>query len=339
MNERRSPKLPIESLSEVAWQRIESNVFAELEEQSALAHPAPSVPASRTRMLGIAVAAALVLAVTSSAWLSFDRDAMRTTRIVTDSGSAETVLGDVLLRLGPKTAFTAVGEDTGHLVFLERGTIDFSVPPRGGRRPFVVQSGDVRVEVVGTQFTVARHGASVTVEVREGTVRVHARGETKLVHAGERFDASESSVNAAQDEDQASRTPTLEEPSSSAGARTPRERIGRRASRGGAGPRIASGSIEEAVPSPAPNAPEGARARFETASRLESQDPERALALYHALAEERGPWAANALFAAGRLELDRGRAAPAKRLLERYLDRHPGGPNAEDARALLRRLH
>ena len=43
-------------------------------------------------------------------------------------------------------------------------------------------------------------------------------------------------------------------------------------------------------------------------------------------------------FALGRLEADRGRQGEATRWLEQYLARYPRGINADDARALLRRM-
>jgi hypothetical protein len=75
--------------------------------------------------------------------------------------------------------------------------------------------------------------------------------------------------------------------------------------------------------------------RYEKAARLEATDPAAAIAIYHELARGKSPWAANALFAQARLELDRGHRREAARLLRAYLQRHPGGHNAADARALL----
>jgi hypothetical protein len=74
---------------------------------------------------------------------------------------------------------------------------------------------------------------------------------------------------------------------------------------------------------------------YEAAARREVSDPEGAMATYRTLAAGGGPWAANALFASGRLSAERGRRADAKRLLGEYLTRYPRGPNAEDARRLL----
>jgi Tfp pilus assembly protein PilF len=81
-----------------------------------------------------------------------------------------------------------------------------------------------------------------------------------------------------------------------------------------------------------------ARERFERAARLEASAPGKALTLYDDLAQSRGPWSANALYAQARLEFERGARAKAKALLLRYLQRYPSGVNALDVRKLLREI-
>jgi len=71
---------------------------------------------------------------------------------------------------------------------------------------------------------------------------------------------------------------------------------------------------------------------------MEKQEPLRAIAIYARLAAGSGPWAANALFAQGRLEGDRGHLPEARRVLSAYLARFPRGRNAADAKILLARL-
>ncbi|MGO8993041.1 MAG: tetratricopeptide repeat protein, partial [Polyangiaceae bacterium] len=97
-----------------------------------------------------------------------------------------------------------------------------------------------------------------------------------------------------------------------------------------------------ADPSPAPDLPiaaappsePSAQSQYEAAARLERSDPARALRLYTDLARGSDAWAQNALYAAGRLQADRGARGDADRLLEEYLRRFPRGSNAQDARAL-----
>jgi len=93
-------------------------------------------------------------------------------------------------------------------------------------------------------------------------------------------------------------------------------------------------------PEPLPPAVSSAplRERFESAAALEVRDPLAAARIYRELASGSGPWAANALFAEARLSAERGQREAAQALLSTYLDRFPGGPNADDAHALLIRL-
>jgi hypothetical protein len=101
------------------------------------------------------------------------------------------------------------------------------------------------------------------------------------------------------------------------------------------------------VTAPPPSAPPprepssqepSAQQLYEAAAHIEGQDPEAALGMYRRVASGSGAWAANALYAAGRLQSDRGRKAEAQRLLSDYLARYPNGPNARDARDLLSHL-
>ena len=103
---------------------------------------------------------------------------LASTRFVAEHEPSDTMLGDVSIHLDPATTLLVV-ENAAHssLCVLKRGTARFSVPHRGERPAFVVQGGDVRVEVVGTQFRVERSGGSSRVDAYEGTVRVTARGK------------------------------------------------------------------------------------------------------------------------------------------------------------------
>jgi hypothetical protein len=114
----------------------------------------------------------------------------------------------------------------------------------------------------------------------------------------------------------------------------------------GTGAQAGAASRAKAGTGAPPQAPAGStataideRALYERAARMEASRPQAALAIYDQLAAGRGPWAANALFAQARLELELGHRERARRLLASYLARHPGGANAEDARQLLDRLH
>lgn len=74
--------------------------------------------------------------------------------------------------LGPRTvARVATNAATAVDIELSTGTLAVHVEPKGPRR-WGITAGDVRVEVVGTTFSVARAEGGVRVEVSEGTVQV-----------------------------------------------------------------------------------------------------------------------------------------------------------------------
>jgi hypothetical protein len=105
-----------------------------------------------------------------------------------------------------------------------------------------------------------------------------------------------------------------------------------------AGPAAPGGATAEKSAAQAPQR-RSVQVLFELAAQLEMRDPEAALRIYGELAaaegESSGGWAASALFAAARLEGERGHGPRARELAESYLQRFPQGPNADDARALL----
>ncbi len=308
---KRDDEFPIEPLAEGAWKRIEQGVFAELDSAGA-----ESLRPKRPRRRAVWALAAVPLAAAAAAvlviWLRpAERGAvLESRRIVTRAHAQPAKLDDAELQVEPGSALVLLDDRRGGaLVVIERGSARFAVPERKARPPFVVRAGDARVEVVGTRFRVERVGDGARVDTYEGAVRVWSSGQPTLVRRGERFE------------------PQPRAPATPAPAPAP--------------------ALVPAAPAPQPQAAaaapglrvEGHRQRFEQAALLERVDPQQALQIYRNLAAQRGPWAENALYAAGRLELERGRRASAERLLRRYLDRHPAGVNASDARALLQQLH
>ncbi len=98
--------------------------------------------------------------------------------------------------LGPGAALEVLDNDESSFVcVLRRGRGTFDVKP-GGPRRWRIEAGPVRVEVIGTRFTVDRNKSRVSVEVDHGTVLVRGDrvpdGVQKLT-AGSRIviDASE----------------------------------------------------------------------------------------------------------------------------------------------------
>jgi hypothetical protein len=233
--------------------------------------------------------------------------------------------------------------------------VTLDVEGRVARAGFVVQAGEVRVRVVGTKFTVSRRKDWASVGVERGAVDIDVAGKTVRVHAGETWRSADASETTPAPSDEATAIGPL---SALAGAASSspdasnvfaRERAGgRRGGPGGGhgGPRVAASPPDSPVPtaSSAVLLPPGRSSQelFEEAARIEVSDPIRAIRIYRQLAAQhdaRGePWAANALFARGRLLAALGAPVEARATLSEYLSRFPRGPNAEDARLLLDRL-
>jgi hypothetical protein len=308
-------ELPIEPLSEAAWQRVEQVVFDALDEL------AQSVPPARPRARRwplVALAALVAIQAVLALLFLYEpvgddaRASLDSARFATGREATETLLGDVAISIEPASALVVVKDAAaGSLVVLERGAARFSVPPRERRPAFVVQAGDVRVEVVGTRFRVERVKGSASVHAYEGVVRVIAGGRSALLRRGEHWPlATAAPPELATREVQSAGPKTV----------TPEPQP---TSRDASPPQTAATDRQK---------------RFEQAALLEAGDPEQALRLYRGLAAEGGRWGENALYAMGRLEMERGRRAAAARILSNYLARHPQGGNASDARALLERL-
>ncbi len=312
---------PIEPLSRPAWERVESGLFARLDRGEHLRPPSVEAPAAVVpRRRGWWTAGVFAAAASLTLWWRVDashevapvaqtRSAeVSTARIVTTEAPTQTTLGESVLLLAAHSDVNVSGSDaSGWSVRLESGEVDCQVAPRQGRPPFVVQAGGTRVTVVGTRFSVQRVGAEARVSVTEGRVLVDSGDEHLLLGPGDSWPKREPSAAPLEPAVDAA-APIEEEPS------------------------------EVEPPAGPSRARARAQQRFDRAARLESKDPRAALAIYHALARGRGPWAANALYAEARLELELGHPKRAERLLRRYLSRHPSGLNAPDVRKLLERI-
>jgi hypothetical protein len=174
------------------------------------------------------------------------------------------------------------------------------------------------VRVTGTRFTVRERSVTVS----RGSVRIESlRGDVlrARVGAGETWTFVEPAAATQPPATAVVATVVTPSVADARAVRPPERRADPRSDLGAAAP----------APPPSP------RARYEQAAALEARDADGALAVYSALAGENGPWAANATYAAARLESERGRRAEARALAEAYLRRWQDGPNAADARALL----
>lgn len=298
-------KLPIEPLDERAWQRIEERVVHTPSVPSA----APREPRRVAALAGLALAVAIV-ALAVGLWPRVAEapapPGIAATAVATDASPSEVRVGAARLELAAHTEIVARGDDArGVHVVLSRGAVTCTVPPRAGRPPFTVEAAGVRVEVVGTRFTVRRDPA-LEVSVERGVVRVIDGEQVTEVRAGARW----------------ARRATAEA--------TPRARPETGATTGAT-------EATEPAPEAAPALVDPA-AEFERASSLEARDPDAADAAYARVQRAGGPWAANALYARGRLDAERGRTERSQRFLTSYLRRYPNGLNAADARRLLEDL-
>jgi hypothetical protein len=305
----------VEPLSETRWSRIERDLFERVADgqTAAGASMVRADAGPRWRMADALVLAGAAAAIGGgAAWHSLartPRSALVTPSfITTDAAGSHVSVGEATLDVAPRSVVAVGGDDEhGVTVMLEHGRVECEVPPRRGRPPFSVQAGDVVVRVVGTHFAVARTEADVAVDVQRGVVEVASDAGRVDVHAGESWP---------------SRPPVA--------ASAPPPRAPAPASASSAPPVVPAPVASAPAPSP--------RELYESASALEASRPDLAVARYRDLAASGGPWGMNALFAEGRLEADRGRAAEARRILQDYLARYPGGPNADDARQVLERL-
>jgi hypothetical protein len=336
-------KLEIEPLSDARWARVERAVLqaaavADSSRERGTARRAGARgpgEGSRWRPAAaiLVLAGALAAIAGGLTWRAFvPSTPAGATRVETAANGSRVEFGDSTIDVGPTSAVRLAGDETrGVVVTLDRGRVECDVAPRRGRPAYVVEAGGVEVRVVGTHFVVTRTGDSVAVDVQRGQVEVTSDGNESLVGAGDHWPSAgpARAVAGASGETTAPLAPST---ASAAGAGSP--------SPGGASRE--PGSVHGAVDSrpgttrgPALASP---REQYEAASKLEAQQPEAAVAAYRELSRQGGAWGENALFAAGRLQADRGSTDDARRLLREYLGRYPGGPNAADARQLLDRL-
>ncbi len=304
---------PIEDLSELSWKRVEqrleeglgvaeSGIVESTSEPPISGATKPWAWALGSCVLVAAVVALLVLG-GSSDEPATSVISTNVSEITTQESSTHFSVDGARLEVAPHSKVTIEQEGRGLELHLQQGWLHLSIAPRDYRDPVVVVVGEVRIEVVGTEFAVYRDTEHPQVIVYEGVVAVSARGTRELVKAGQQWPTE---------------TLVIEE----------------------APPHKATDSPPEVIAETKHKAPTQPTTRqlFEQAALKESMAPQEAIRLYKRASKGRGPWAANALYAQARLQLAQGKQGIAQRLLRRYIATYPSGLNTADARALLQEL-
>jgi hypothetical protein len=321
-------KPPVEGLSEVAWARIERSVFLRLDRGDAVRAVTSLDERSARRAwrwiaLPVAIAAAIALVLVTTHRTSQIASGDGPSRVVSGDAPSMVSFGDAHVSLDANSAVVLEHDRSGSpTVLLERGAAWFSVAPRGERPPFRVFAGDATVRVIGTRFHVARDGEQVSVAVDHGIVEVGFRGNVVRVGAGQAWTSDRSSEPAAAEPAPAPQPPDPSRPSMALPTAPSATHPGH--------PRPAA---QPATPA----ASESEEQRFHELEAIEARDYKRAIDGYLVLSQGSGKWAANALFAAARIALDK-HDARGKTFLEIYLKRFADGANAPDARYLLDQL-
>lgn len=193
MTEKLGPP-PVERLSDVAWARVERNVFTRLAEgtvtSAAGSRDTRSKAALRTttnKWVWLAVPAAAAAAF-GLAFFSMNGPSQQNqtavtepSRVVAGAAPSSVSFGDTHVTLDANSAVVmdqAAGKPTA---LLENGAAVFAVPPRTAG-PFTVLAGDATIRAINSEFRVAREGERASVTVETGSVEIRFRGHE--VHVG-----------------------------------------------------------------------------------------------------------------------------------------------------------
>lgn len=343
-------RIEVEPLAEQRWEKIERSLFARRERGLGGAHDFSERRGRRWTHPALLIAAAALVSVLGFTMFEARQQPQHAalgdpSRITTGPNASHLALTGLALDVEPHSA-VVVGAETsqGVLIVLDRGSIVCEVAPRSLDKPLIVQAGAARVRVIGTRFSVTRLGEAARVKVEHGAVEVLSSAGKWRVEAGQEWPSAPPSSSASLPA-VANLSPIDDAPSPSIGAHPPfagasperpitRSRPSRPPSSGGATRTGEDATVPESAPKPVASRQDV----FEQATALERSDPAQAGHLYRTLESGGDSWAQNALYARGRLEASRGSRAAARSLLTRYLERFPQGTNAEDARAVLRRL-
>jgi ferric-dicitrate binding protein FerR (iron transport regulator) len=170
-------------LSDVAWARVERNVFQRVVEGT-VTHAAAARESKgerRSNWLWLAVpgaaAAAFALAFFSMNGPSGPSTPQESSRVVAGSSPSSVSFGDAHVTLDANSAVVMDQKAGKPTALLEHGAAVFGVAPRGDRGAFTVVAGDALVRTETGQFRVAREGELARVSVNSGSVEIRFRGQ------------------------------------------------------------------------------------------------------------------------------------------------------------------
>lgn len=190
MTDQRLGPPPVEKLSDVAWARVERNVFSRLAEGTVTSAAAAREVRSHdrtSRWLWLAVpgaaAAAFALAFFSMNGPSPQQPAEEPSRVVSAASPSSVSFGDAHITLDANSAVVMDQNAAKPTALLEHGGALFAVAPRGARAPFTVLAGDTSVRTTSGEFRVTREGELAKVAVASGAVEIRFRGHEVHVAA------------------------------------------------------------------------------------------------------------------------------------------------------------
>jgi ferric-dicitrate binding protein FerR (iron transport regulator) len=177
-------KPTVERLSDVAWARVERNVFSRMAEGTVTSAAAAREirserPANKWLWLAVPGAAAAAFAL---AFFSMNgpapgpQIAEGPSRVVAGAAPSSVSFGDAHVTLDANSAVVmdqAAGKPTA---LLENGAAVFTVSPRADRAHFTVLAGDASIRATNSEFRVAREGERASVTVETGSVEIRFRG-------------------------------------------------------------------------------------------------------------------------------------------------------------------
>jgi hypothetical protein len=323
--------------SDARRERVEKKLFERLAAVRVVERAEAVIPPERPRRMplwlaGGALAAAAVIALVVLRTGDPAREGIPApSRIVTPvGGTSQVTLPGALIEARSDTSVEVQHGPNGAITLVvARGAVECDVEPRGNRPPFKVVAGDVTVEVVGTRFTVART-PTPRVDVARGKVRVTAPGGQWLVEAGEAWPDPSRTASASVP------LPTHDEPTADVAETEPADVVAEpEVTREPAKPAPSHKKATAAVAHDNKTSPvtqrERARESYRIANKLEATDPDKAAALYRAIATDGKGMEAVALVSLAELQLRRKQPGAALSTLDEYGKRFPKAANAEDA--------